>query len=224
MSDDDNTATAAHEETPMKIHPAMIAIMRDCTFISKDQKNAQQGFMFRGIDSTYNHLHRIFAKHGVFTTSEILEETRSERQTAKGGTLLFVTLKIRYWFHAEDGSKLPTEVIGEGMDSGDKSTNKAMSIAHKYALLQAMMIPTEDMADPDADNPELGQIEYLTPEQVKELDALLTETGADKARFLKHAKAERLEGIQACYFEDARQAILKAAEARKAAERSRDPA
>lgn len=37
------------------------------------------------------------------------------------------------------------------MDSGDKATNKAMSIAYKYAAFQAFCIPTEDTAiDADA--------------------------------------------------------------------------
>ena len=37
------------------------------------------------------------------------------------------------------------------MDSGDKATNKAMSIAFKYACFQVFCIPTEEMADPDAE-------------------------------------------------------------------------
>ena len=42
----------------------------------------------------------------------------------------------------------------EGMDSGDKATNKAMSIAFKYACFQVFCIPTEEMQDPDADTPD----------------------------------------------------------------------
>jgi hypothetical protein len=40
------------------------------------------------------------------------------------------------------------------MDSGDKATNKAMSIAFKYACFQVFCIPTEEMIDPDKDTPE----------------------------------------------------------------------
>jgi hypothetical protein len=35
------------------------------------------------------------------------------------------------------------------MDSGDKATNKAMSAAHKYAMLMAFSIPTEGDNDSD---------------------------------------------------------------------------
>jgi hypothetical protein len=38
-------------------------------------------------------------------------------------------------------------MIGEAMDSGDKSANKAMSAAQKYALLQVFCIPTEEPKD-----------------------------------------------------------------------------
>jgi len=39
------------------------------------------------------------------------------------------------------------------MDSGDKSSNKAMAVAMKYACLQLFCIPTEDMGDPDSETP-----------------------------------------------------------------------
>ena len=42
------------------------------------------------------------------------------------------------------------------MDSGDKSTNKAMAVAHKYALLQTFCIPTEEIKDPDHEAHELA--------------------------------------------------------------------
>lgn len=63
--------------------------------------------------------------------------------------------KIKYTFFAEDGSSVYAIVIGEGMDTGDKATNKAMSIAFKYACFQVFCIPTEEMQDPDAERPEL---------------------------------------------------------------------
>lgn len=138
-----------------KIHGAMLAIMRDVPAIGKDSRNQQQNFNFRGIDAVYNELHALMAKHGVYTTSDVLSEHHEERQTAKGGTLLYRIYRIAYTFHAEDGSSVTSTVVGEGMDSGDKASNKALAIAHKYALLQAFMVPTSDMPDPDAESHEV---------------------------------------------------------------------
>ena len=40
------------------------------------------------------------------------------------------------------------------MDTGDKASNKALSIGLKYAMLQVFCIPTEDEKDPDAVSPQ----------------------------------------------------------------------
>ena len=118
--------------------------------IGKEKRNQQQGFMYRGVDDVYNAVNPVLAKHELFMTSEVLEQNREERETAKGGRLVYTILKMRYTIYASDGTSVSTEVIGEGMDSGDKSSNKAMSIAYKYALFQLLCIPTETV-DPDSE-------------------------------------------------------------------------
>ena len=135
------------------IYQSIAAIMADCPAISKSQKNQQQGFMYRGIDVVMNVLQPLMIKHKVFAVPEVLECSRTERVTGKGGTLIFTALKVKYTFFAEDGSSVSAVVQGEGMDSGDKSSNKAMSVAFKYACFQVFCIPTEEMSDPDAETP-----------------------------------------------------------------------
>jgi hypothetical protein len=133
------------------IYQAMAEVMRDVEAIGKDKQNRQQGFKFRGIDDVYNAVHPIFAKHGVFTVPTVLSERTEERQTRSGGNLIYRILTMKYTFFASDGSSVEAVVIGEGMDSGDKGANKGMAVAHKYALLQTLCIPTEDMIDPDSE-------------------------------------------------------------------------
>ena len=137
-----------------KIYAAMAAVMADVEAITKSRKNQSQGYSFRGIDDMYNALHGILAKHGVFTIPTVLDVQRSERES-KGGGLLTVTLaKVQYRFYATDGSYVDAVTEGEGMDSGDKSCNKALAGAHKYALVQSFAIPTENGDDSENDNPE----------------------------------------------------------------------
>jgi hypothetical protein len=138
------------EQAP-HIYGAMSAVMADLDAIGKDKKNEAQGFKYRGIDQVYNALHPILVKHSVFMTAQIVGKSREERTNAKGTVLAFTCLTMRYRFTTTDGSFVETEAEGEGMDSGDKSSNKAMAVAHKYALLQAFCIPTEDLIDPDAE-------------------------------------------------------------------------
>jgi len=136
------------------IYTAICDIMNDCPAISKAQKNQQQGFLYRGIDVVMNVFQPLFAKHRVFVTPEVLESNREDRQTKSGGNLIYTTLKVKYTFYTDDGSSVSAIVQGEGMDSADKSSNKAMSVAFKYACFQVFCIPTEEMKDPDADTPD----------------------------------------------------------------------
>ena len=133
----------------------MAAVMQGITHIGKDSKNQSQGFSFRGIDTVYNELHNLFAKHGIITMPVAGVPVVEERTNSKGTVLRFVQIPMTYNFIADDGSFVSSTVIGEGMDSGDKATNKAMAIAHKYALIQTFMIPTEDMKDPDSESHEV---------------------------------------------------------------------
>lgn len=161
-----NDLSKKQNEPIPAIYGAMSAIMAEIDFIGKEQKNTQQGFRYRGIDDIYNSLHRLFAKHGVFVTPEVLEKVRQERETIKTWNgeqkktiLAFTCLRMKYTFYAQDGSSISCTVEGEGMDAGDKSSNKAMAVAHKYALLQVFMIPTDEVKDPDAESHEvIGQM------------------------------------------------------------------
>lgn len=135
------------------IHQAITDIMSEGYAITKDKRNQTQGFMYRGIDDVMNTFQPLLAKHHVFVVPEVIEQQRMERTTGKDRTLLYAILKMRYTFYAEDGSSISAVVIGEGMDSGDKASNKAMSVAMKYAMFQVFCIPTEEMPDPDEDTP-----------------------------------------------------------------------
>ncbi|ELY4141589.1 ERF family protein, partial [Cronobacter sakazakii] len=83
----------------------------------------------------------------------ITERTVTERTTPKGTVLFYVVVKAEFDFvSTKDGSVHTVVTYGEAMDSGDKATNKAMSIAYKYAAFQAFCIPTEETAiDADAE-------------------------------------------------------------------------
>lgn len=134
-----------------EIYQAIIGVMSDIGVIGKEKKNAQQGFKYRGVDDVMNALQPVMVQRGLFVVPEIIDQKREERQTNRGGNLIYSVCTVRYTFYAKDGSSVQCVVVGEGMDSGDKATNKAMSIAFKYACFQVFCIPTEEMKDPDAE-------------------------------------------------------------------------
>ena len=119
--------------------------------IGKEKKNQQQGFMYRGIDQVYNALNPVLSELGLFFVPEVLDMKREERTNKNGTVITYTILTMKYTAYAPDGSHVTMTVMGEGMDTGDKGCNKAMSTAMKYAMFQLFCIPTEEMKDPDAD-------------------------------------------------------------------------
>lgn len=137
----------------MNIYESIASIMQEVPTIGKEKTNKQQGFKYRGIDDVMNAFQPILAKNKVFIVPQVLEQTREERATRNGGNLIYSICRIKFTFYAEDGSFIEAITIGEGMDSSDKSTNKAMAVAMKYAMFQVFCIPTEEMIDPDSETP-----------------------------------------------------------------------
>ena len=183
----------------MNIYEAINAVMTDIGAIGKTSKNATQGFMFRGIDAVMNAINPALVKHKVFIVPEILEQTREERTSSKGGTLIYSVCKIRYTFYAEDGSSVEAVVIGEGMDSGDKATNKAMSIAFKYACFQVFCIPTEEMVDPDKESHEVAPNPNakITKKEADILNDLLVKRDVNIPKLLEQYKVKTVDEMTA---------------------------
>lgn len=155
------------------IYQSINNVMSEIGAIGKNEKNAQQGFMYRGVDTVMNHLQPLFVKHKIFIVPNVVGETRENRTTAKGGALIYSVLKVEFTFYAEDGSFITASVVGEGMDSGDKASNKAMSVAFKYACFQVLCIPTEEMVDPDSESPEESITHYTYKERMGIINNIL---------------------------------------------------
>lgn len=175
------------------IFQKMTAAMADIGAVSKYQTNRQQHFCYRGIDDAMNALYPVLAKHGLFLVPEVLDQKREERTTKSGGNLIYSILKVRYTMYAADGSSVSAVVIGEGMDSADKSSNKAIAAAMKYAIFQIFCIPTEDMRNDDPDKetpPESTPVNVEKNSTVPqaysykaEMQEIMTQFGVDKTGF-----------------------------------------
>ena len=141
----------------MNIYEAIADIMKQGYSIGKDKYNNQQKFAYRGIDDVMNVFQPLMAERGIFVVPEVLEQKREERVSKQNNNLIYSVLKMKYTFYASDGTSVSAIVIGEGMDSGDKASNKAMAVAMKYAMFQVFCIPTEEMrdSDPDKESPEV---------------------------------------------------------------------
>jgi hypothetical protein len=136
----------------MEVYKAIAAVMAALSKegIAKDRKNAAQGYNFRGIDDVYAALSGLLAANNLVIIPKVLSRTLEERETKNGGRMAYSFVDVEYdLVSAIDGSTHTARVAGEGMDSADKSTNKAMSASYKYMAFMVFCIPTE--GDNDAD-------------------------------------------------------------------------
>ena len=172
----------------MSVYKAINLVQADlCKHgIGKDSVNEGQRYMFRGIDAVYNAISPLLAKHGLCILPRMISRTCEKHTSAKGGILFYVNLDAEFDFvSVEDGSKHTVRTFGEAMDSGDKATNKAMSAAFKYAVVQTFAIPTEGDNDADAtthevkaEKPAIAKAitvdvwDSLTPEKQAELQSI----------------------------------------------------
>lgn len=213
--------TQVNEVRTGMIFEAINGVMRDIGSISKDKVNKQQGFKYRGIDEVMNALQPALVNNGVFIVPEVIDEKREERQTQKGGTLFYTRLTVIHHFFASDGSSISTRVIGEAMDSSDKASNKAMSIAYKYACFYIFCIPTEEMQDSDVESPESVQSKEeqqmieeasnapIDKAKLKILKERMAQKGVSDKQIMERYKVEKLEELNTVNFMKACSALEK---------------
>ncbi len=139
------------------VYQAILGVMDDLakTGVAKDRVNQQQHFPYRGIDDVRDAVAPLLVKNKLLIFPKVLSREMTERESRSGGALFYVLLTLEYEFYCvEDGStKIVGPLFAEAMDSGDKSTNKAMSIGYKNLCIDTFCIRTkgdEAATDPDA--------------------------------------------------------------------------
>jgi hypothetical protein len=135
-------------EKPL-IYLQMAQILKEIEPVLKDkQMDAKAGgYKYRSIDGVYDSLHKTFGQHQVFLLPEVVDKQYSDIVTSNEKRQVNCRVQVKYTFFAIDGSSISTIMPGEGNDSGDKATAKALSNALKYLLIQTFLIPTGEDTD-----------------------------------------------------------------------------
>lgn len=131
------------------IHEALANVMLDVDHVAKRDRNSHQNFTFRGIDAVVNAVGPALRKNKVIVVPQVQSCNYELVQTTTGKNTTSCRMIVDYTFYAEDGSFIVARVAAEAFDSGDKATPKAMSVAFRTALLQALALPTDE-PDPDS--------------------------------------------------------------------------
>jgi hypothetical protein len=137
--------------------------MRAIPAVPKGDRNTAQNFSFRGIDAVMNAVGPKLREHGVLVLPQVQEHHNENVTVGRNATQMrSVVVLVRYVFIGPEGDKLEVEVPGEAMDAGDKAYSKAMSVALRTALLQALSLPTDEK-DPDEDTYERASAQTAAP-------------------------------------------------------------
>lgn len=162
------------KEAKPTVYEALSAVMDEVQSVRKADRNTQQGYVFRGIDAVVNAVGPAFRKHGIIGVPHKSEARYRDVQTSTGKPSRECTVTVTYRFYGPQGDFIECEVPGESMDFGDKGAPKAMSVAYRIALLQALCIPTDD-PEPDAMSYERAAPAGWDPETQVLVDAFLDE-------------------------------------------------
>lgn len=132
---------------------AFTLVMGDVRAIEKGERNAQQGFQFRGIDTTMDAVGPVLRTHGVIIIPKPVSLQSETYASSKGTQMRNVTVEMQYTVYGPRGDSFVGGAYGEAADAGDKAVSKAQSVAYRTFLLQGLTIPTHQR-DPDADSHE----------------------------------------------------------------------
>jgi hypothetical protein len=158
--------------TQPTVTEALANVMEDVRAVAKGDTNTQQQYKFRGIDAVVNAVGPALRRHRVIVTPDVRSIEYAVVHVGRNQTPMgHVRVVVSYTFHGPDGSTLSCSAPGEAMDSGDKATPKAMSVAYRTALLQALCLPTDE-PDPDAQSYERAQAPVVRDERMEVLRSL----------------------------------------------------
>lgn len=148
---------------------AMAAVMEEVRAVKKDGQFNGGGvrYNFRGIDGVVNAVGPALRKFGVVVVPASTTVEYRDVTTSGGKPSRESTVNVVYKVYGPGGANdfITINVPGEALDSSDKGTAKAMSVAFRIALLQAFSLPTEDV-DPDDVREERGKPTKVDSERV----------------------------------------------------------
>ncbi|WP_406338222.1 ERF family protein [Streptomyces sp. NBC_01620] len=139
------------------VHLAWLRVRKDIRAIAKREKYDAPGtkFNFRGVDTVVNTFGPVTLRHGVNVLPVQVDATYRDTTTNKGNKMRECTVRVSWLIVGPKGDTLSLQTQGEALDSADKGTAKAQSVALRVLLLTGGLTPTHDK-DPDASYIERG--------------------------------------------------------------------
>ena len=167
-------------------------VRRRLGYVQKRGHNERHNYSYVTAADLAGSVGDILAELGVVVIPQ-LQSISTETPRSSSDRIARVVMNYRF-VDARSGEELSVRVAGEGADAGDKAPYKAMTGALKYALLQSFLLSTGDDPEDERANSRaaLGSERVITPEQVRELQGLIEETGTELERVLAYYRVAAL--------------------------------
>lgn len=139
------------------VHLAWLRVRKDIRAIAKGElyNAAGTSYNFRGVDTVVNTFGPVTLRHGVNVLPINVEMEYGEKATAKGGKMRECSARVTWQIVGPMGDFFTLQTQGEALDTADKGSAKAQSVALRVLLLTSGLTPTHDK-DPDASHIERG--------------------------------------------------------------------
>jgi hypothetical protein len=176
------------EQNPQELNlrEKFTEVRRRLGYVQKRGHNERHNYSYVTAADLAGSVGDILAELGVVVIPQ-LQSISTETPRSSSDRIARVVMNYRF-VDARSGEELTVRVPGEGADPGDKAPYKAMTGALKYALLQSFLLATGDDPEDERANSRaaLGSERVITPEQVRELQGLIEETGTELERVLAY--------------------------------------
>lgn len=151
------------EYAQVPVHIAWLRVRHDVKAISKGEQfiegygaNAKVKYTFRGADTVVKAYSPVTLRHGVNVLPVTVADTHRDISSKAGNRMSECTVRITWEITGPMGDKMTAQTVGEAIDTSDKASTKAQTVALRVLLLGGGLIPTGD-ADPDAQYIERGE-------------------------------------------------------------------
>ncbi|MER6103589.1 ERF family protein [Streptomyces sp. NPDC001832] len=140
------------------VHIAWLRVRKDIRAIAKGEQYNGGGtrFNFRGVDTVVNTFGPVTLRHGINVLPVQVDASYRDTTTSKGNKMRECTVRVSWLIVGPKGDTLTLQTQGEALDSADKGTAKAQSVALRVLLLTGGLTPTHDK-DPDTSYVERGE-------------------------------------------------------------------
>lgn len=149
------------------VHVAWSRVMATVGAVGKDESGTGISYKFRGVDTALNVFGPACRLHGVLVLPVDIEPSYRDTKTSTGKSTRECTVKVTYRIIGPVGDHLVVQSAGEALDSGDKGTAQALSVALRTLLFHGGLVPTND-PDPDSVKLERGEAPARPPSSYRD--------------------------------------------------------